>query len=84
VATGVPAPLIFAVCALIALHYADLAGYPRRGAIMGWEGRMIAAGLGAALGITTFAYLLLAAYLSVLICREIMTSWLPATKGDRR
>jgi hypothetical protein len=84
VATGVPAPLIFAVCALIALHYADLAGYPRRGAIMGWEGRMIAAGLGAALGITTFAYLLLAAYLSVLICREIMTSWLPATEGDRR
>ena len=84
VATGVPAPLIFAVCALIALHYADLAGYPRRGAIMGWEGRMIAAGLGAALGIATFAYLLLAAYLSVLICREIMTSWLPATEGDRR
>lgn len=84
VATGVPAPLIFAVCALIALHYADLAGYPHRGAIMGWEGRMIAAGLGAALGIATFAYLLLAAYLSVLICREIMTSWLPATEGDRR
>jgi hypothetical protein len=84
VATGVPAPLIFAVCALIALHYADLAGYPRRGAIMGWEGRMIVAGLGAALGIATFAYLLLAAYLSVLICREIMTSWLPATEGDRR
>lgn len=84
VATGVPAPLIFAVGALIALHYADLAGYPRRGAIVGWEGRMITAGLGAALGIATFAYLLLAAYLGVLVCRESMTSWLPATEGDRR
>ncbi len=84
VATGVPAPLIFAVCALIALHYADLAGYPRRGTILGWEGRMIAAGMGAALGLATFAYLLLAAYLGVLICREFMTSWLPAMEGDRR
>ena len=38
VATGVPAPLIFAVCALTALHYADLAGYPapRHGR---WAGR---------------------------------------------
>ena len=83
-ASGVPGPLIFAVCAMIAMHYADLAGRARRGAALGWEGRMIAAGAGAALGIATFAYLLLAAYLGVLICREIMTSWLPATEGDRR
>jgi hypothetical protein len=45
---------------------------------------MIAAGLGAALGIATFAYLLLAAYVVVLICREVMTSWLAATEGDHR
>ena len=45
---------------------------------------MIVAGIGAALGLATFAYLLLAAYLGVLICREVMTSWLPATEGDRR
>ncbi len=83
-ASGVPGPLIFAVCAMIALHYADLAGHAHRGAALGWEGRMIAAGAGAALGMATFAYLLLAAYLGVLICREIMTSWLPATEGDRR
>src|SRR6266536_2332439 len=83
-ASGVPGPLIFAVCAMIALHYADLAGHARRGTALGWEGRMIAAGAGAALGMATFAYLLLAAYLGVLICREIMTSWLPATEGDRR
>jgi len=83
-ASGVPGPLIFAVCAMIAMHYADLAGHARRGAALGWEGRMIAAGAGAALGIATFAYLLLAAYLGVLICREVMTNWLPATEGDRR
>jgi hypothetical protein len=83
-ASGVPGPLIFAVCAMIAMHYADLADHARRGAALGWEGRMIAAGAGAALGIATFAYLLLAAYLGVLICREVMTNWLPATEGDRR
>jgi Family of unknown function (DUF5941) len=84
VATGVPAPLIFAACALTALHYAHLAGHAANDSAVGWEGRMIAAGLGAALGMATFAYLLLAAYLGVLICREFMTSWLPATEGDRR
>ena len=83
-ATSVPAPVIFALCALIAVHYADLAGHAQLRTALGWDGRMIAAGLGAALGIATFAYLLLAAYLVVLICREVMTSWLPATEGDRR
>jgi hypothetical protein len=83
-ASAVPAPLIFALCALIALHYADLAGHTQQRTAMGWEGRMIAIGLGAALGIATFACLLLAAYVVVLICREIMTSWLAATEGDRR
>jgi len=83
-ATAVPAPLIFAACALTALHYAHLAGHATNDSAVGWEGRMIAAGLGAALGMATFAYLLLAAYLGVLICREFMTNWLPATEGDRR
>jgi hypothetical protein len=84
VATGVPATLIFVASALTALHYVHLAGHPVSDSAVGWEGRMIAAGLGAALGMATFAYLLLAAYLGVLICREFMTSWLPATEGDRR
>lgn len=83
-ATGVPAPVIFALCALIAVHYADLAGHAQQRTALGWDGRMIAAGLGAALGLATFAYLLIAAYVVVLICREVMTSWLPATEGDRR
>ena len=83
-ATAVPAPLIFTACALTALHYAHLAGHATNDSAVGWEGRMIAAGLGAALGMATFTYLLLAAYLGVLICREFMTNWLPATEGDRR
>ena len=82
-ATGVPPPVIFALCALIAVHYADLAGHAQQRTALGWDGRMIAVGLGAALGIATFAYLLLAAYLVVLICREL-TSWPAATRGDRR
>jgi hypothetical protein len=83
-ASGVPAPLIFALCSLIALHYADLDGHAQQRAAMGWEGRMIAVGVGAALGVATFGYLLLAAYVVLLSCREIMISWPAATGGDRR
>ncbi len=43
---------------------------------------MIACGLGAAMGITTFAYLALAAYLGVLICWKFMTNGL--REGDCR
>jgi hypothetical protein len=45
---------------------------------------MLAVGLGAILGIATFAYLLLTAYLVVLICWRLMTSWLAAVDGDRQ
>jgi hypothetical protein len=83
-ATAVPAPVIFALCAVVAVRYEDLAGHAQRHAALGWDGRMIVAGLGAALGIATFAYLLLAAYVGVLICREARTSWLAAMEGDRR
>ena len=83
-ASGVPAPLVFALCAVIAVHYADLAGHAQRRTAMGWDGRMIAAGLAAALGIATFAYVLLAAYLGVLICREIATSLPAAMEGVGR
>jgi hypothetical protein len=49
---------------------------------MGWEGRMLAAGFGAILGIAAFAYLALAAYLGALICRRVLASCLvPAHPG---
>ena len=83
-ASGVPAPLVFALCAVIAVRYADLAGHAQRHTAMGWDGRMIAAGLGAALGLATFAYASIAAYLGVLICREIAASLPAAMEGDGR
>jgi hypothetical protein len=85
-ASGVPAVAIFALCALIALHYADLAGRPQGRTALGWEGRMLAVGLGAALGVATFAYVVLAAYVGWLICRELRSAggerW-RETAGDR-
>ncbi|MGO8885419.1 MAG: DUF5941 domain-containing protein [Streptosporangiaceae bacterium] len=90
-AARVPAMVTFILCMVIAAWYADLAGgsgrRPRTSVLrsgLGWEGRMLAVGLGAILGIATFAYLALTAYLVVLICWRLMTSCLPVTEGDRR
>ena len=69
-AKGVPGPLIFALTALVGLRQLDVAyrarypmpaGDPRGG--IGWEGRMLVAGVGAMLGVATFCYLALAVYL---------------------
>jgi hypothetical protein len=51
---------------------------------MGWEGRMIVCGLGAAMGITVFAYAALAAYVGVLICWKVLTSCLVLREGECR
>ena len=57
---------------------------PEQGAWMGWEGRMIVCGLGAAMGIAMFAYVALAAYVGGLVCWKIMTSCLRPREGDCR
>jgi len=46
---------------------------PRRG--LGWEGRMLAAGIGAVFGIATFSYLALAVYLGWLLSTGTLGSW---------
>ena len=56
------------LCAAVALHYLDLATRdPAEGQIpdtrLGWEGRMLAVGLGAMFGIGMVAYLAMTAYL---------------------
>jgi hypothetical protein len=79
---GVPAPLTFALCGLVALRYAALVdpALPGRGdrlelsGGLGWEGRMLVVGLGAMTGLPTLAYGALTAYLGVLVCSKIMTS----------
>ncbi len=84
-AASVPAPVIFTVCVIVAAWYADLgrgpapAAPPGAGGVvlvsgLGWEGRMLVAGLGAILGIATVAYLALALYLAVLICWRLAAS----------
>lgn len=70
-ASGVPLALVFLLCALIALHYRALTVGARAGLALGWDGRMLVAGLGAALGVATFAYVLLAGYVAVLVGRAL-------------
>jgi hypothetical protein len=84
-AKGVPGPLIFALTALIALRQLDVAyrarhpmpGGDLRGGI-GWEGRMLVAGVGAMFGAATFCYLALAVYLIWLLSSGSLASWLAA------
>jgi hypothetical protein len=78
----VPGPITFAVCGLIALYYAVAVGPvsladsgrpdgaeqdPAARPGLGWEGRMLAAGIPAMLGIATFGYLVFAAYLGAAV-----------------
>ena len=93
-AKGVPAPLVFALIALVALRQLDSAyraryllpaGDPRGG--IGWEGRMLVAGVGAMLGVAPLSYLALTVYLLWLLCSGSLASWLagrPRPRGVQR
>jgi hypothetical protein len=88
----VPGPVIYALIAALLLRYTDLAwpGRPvqlarprdpdaepvERGSALGWEGRLLFAGLTAAMGVATYAYLALTAYLGLLLCAKMVTSCL--------
>lgn len=91
-AAGVPGALTFSLICVIALRHLDAAYRSRHqlgwrpryaGAGLGWEGRMLAAGLAALLGIATFAYLVLTAYLGVLLGWICLSSWYAAQEGVR-
>jgi hypothetical protein len=80
-AKGVPGPLVFALIGLVAVRQLDAAYRARhpmpaggsRGGI-GWEGRMLAAGVGAMLGVGTLTYLALSVYLLWLVCSGSLAS----------
>jgi hypothetical protein len=89
-AKGVPGPLVFALTGLVAVRQLDAAyracrpmpaGGARGG--IGWEGRMLAAGSGAMLGVGTLTYLALTVYLLWLVCSGSLASWL-VTRGRPR
>lgn len=93
-AKGVPGPLVFALIGLVAVRQLDAAYRARhpmpagdsRGGI-GWEGRMLAAGLGAMLGVGTLTYLALTVYLLWPVSSGSLASWLasrPRARGAHR
>jgi NAD(P)H-flavin reductase len=74
--------LTFAVVAAVGLRHVDLAyrvrgslanGIDRRG--LGWEGRMIAVGIAAVIGIAPLAYSALALYLWWRVARDWAIGW---------
>ena len=93
-AKGVPGPLVFALTGLVALRHLDAAyrarhrmpaGDPRGG--IGWEGRMLAAGVGAMLSVGPLTYLALTVYLLWLLSSGGLASWLAVqarSRGVRR
>src|ERR1700761_808679 len=74
--------MTFAVVAAVGLRHLDLA-YRVRGSLangidrraLGWEGRMIIAGIAAAVGIAPLAYPALAFYLCYRLARDWMIGW---------
>ncbi len=89
-AKGVPGPLVFALTGLVALRHLDTAYRARRrmpaadphGGI-GWEGRMLVAGVGAMLSVGPFIYLALTVYLMWLLGTGSLASWLAARTYSR-
>jgi hypothetical protein len=76
-------PVIFALLAAVVMRHADLAyrarsgrGVPDDAFGLGWDGRMLLAGLAAVLGFVPFAYAALAAWLWLLAGWDFLGSWL--------
>jgi hypothetical protein len=85
----VPAVLVFAVLAGLIMRHLDVAyrarsgrGIPADRFGLGWDGRMLLAGLAAMIGIMPFVYAALSGYLLVLFCWDFLSGWLHPTVGE--
>jgi len=81
--------LVFTLLAAVVMRHVDLAfrarvgrGIPADVFGLGWEGRMLLAGVAALAGIAPFAYAVLSGYLWLLLIWEFLTGWLRSTDGD--
>ena len=75
--------LVFALLAAVVMRHVDLAfraragrGIPADVFGLGWEGRMLLAGVAAVAGIVPFAYAVLSGYLWVLFIWDFLSGWL--------
>jgi len=85
----VPAVLVFAVLAGLIMRHLDVAyrarsgrGIPADRLGLGWDGRMLLAGVAAIIGIVPFVYAALSGYLLVLFCWDFLSGWLHPTVGE--
>ena len=81
--------LVFTLLAAVIMRHFDLAfrarvgrGIPADVPGLGWEGRMLLAGVAAVAGIVPFAYAAVSGYLWVLFIWDFLTGWLRSTNGD--
>jgi hypothetical protein len=84
----VAAWLVFTLLAAVVMRHVDLAfrarvgrGIPADVFGLGWEGRMLLAGVAALAGVAPFAYAVLSGYLWVLFIWDFLSGWLRATDG---
>jgi hypothetical protein len=88
-ARGATPWLVFALLAAVVVRHIDLAcraraglGIPADVYGLGWEGRMLLAGVAAVAGIVPLAYAVLSGYLWLLFIWDFLTEWLaPAAPG---
>jgi len=85
----VPAPLVFALLAAVIMRHVDLAyrarcgrGLPADRFGLGWDGRMLLAGLAAVFGIAPVAFAVISGYLWLLFCWDFLSGWLQPAVGD--
>ena len=85
----VAAWLVFTLLAAVVMRHVDLAfrarvgrGIPADVFGLGWEGRMLLAGVAALAGLVPFAYAVLSGYLWMLFSWDFLSGWLRSTDGD--